>query len=235
MNVPLYPRHRQYGTKVTTPSEPPGCHHSWPVNRAHLHPGKVGTLFTISSDFIGSFKTGDNINFNLRTLRLLYSYYGAEDSDGRRHLRKPITIVLVSITEAMLADFYMRVQNFTTEGVTNLDSAVVDDIRAKKLDKLEHFIASVRKHRIFGDHDTLYEQLDELRNLRNKVHIQGRSGQLEADEHKAFSPSRMKRAEETLEYIGKYLSINHARRRSGYVDHFICPWEPHWDAADEWR
>lgn len=187
-------------------------------------------MFTIQSNFINDFKTGDNINYNLRLLKLLYEHYAASGEPERSLLRKPITVTLVSITEAMLHDFLQRVQLNTREGI-DLDPDVIKDIRYKHLKKLDHFIACVKKHRLFGDDETLYEQLDELRRLRNRVHIQSRDGRLEKNESQAFSVARKRRAENALEYVCRSLAMNFSRPvwAHGYVQDFEFPWEARYE------
>lgn len=186
-------------------------------------------MFTIRSNFIGDFKTGDNINYNLGILRVLYRHYGEAFPDEQNYLRKPITVLLVSIIEAMLADFYARVKSFTLEGVAGVEGAVIEDIRGKKLDTFGHFSANARKHKIFGDDVSVYEKLEALRKLRNRIHVQEHGGLFERDEAKAFSPSRMRHAESMLEYIGKHLSEKHARSKAkhDWVKDFECPWAEH--------
>lgn len=59
-------------------------------------------MFTVNSGFIGEFKTGDNINYNLDCLKALYAAQNAASPSEARLLCKPITIILVSIIEALL-------------------------------------------------------------------------------------------------------------------------------------
>ena len=54
---------------------------------------KDTSMFTVSSGFIAIFKTGDNINYNLRILRLLYNRYANASNEDRRLLCKPITVI----------------------------------------------------------------------------------------------------------------------------------------------
>ncbi len=68
-------------------------------------------MFTVSSHFIGSFKLGDNINHNLRIITLLYRYFEAGEETERELLCKPIILILVSITEAILHDFHFRIRH----------------------------------------------------------------------------------------------------------------------------
>ena len=185
-------------------------------------------MFTVPSNFIGVFKTGDNINHNLRILKLLYAYFDEANDTEKELLRKPITVTLVSITEAMLHDFHTRVQRFTTEGVSNLADSVRQYIRGNRLEAFERYIASARKHDLFKAEPLLYDHLDELRRLRNRVHIQNSKRDYEPDESVAFSDERKIRAEKVLEYVCKFLSRNHARpRHFAYVADFQFPWQPH--------
>ncbi len=78
------------------------------------------TVFEISSNFIGTFKIGDNINHNLAILELLYRSYEAAAADDRRRLCKPITITLISIIEACLCDFHKRARTNTQERIAGL-------------------------------------------------------------------------------------------------------------------
>jgi hypothetical protein len=104
---------------------------------------------------------------------LLYDYYNREDWAGKRRLCKPIIILLVSIIEAVLHDFHGRIRKFTYEGVVNLPSEIILYVRSKMMDDLEKYIASARKHDLFGAQDAaFYNLLDELRRLRNRIHIQ---------------------------------------------------------------
>jgi hypothetical protein len=167
-------------------------------------------MFTVSSSFIGNFKLGDNINHNFKILSLLYGQFDRADEHNRRLLCKPITILLVSIVEALLDDFHFRIQKHTFEGVANLADSVIEYVRGKQFsDELEKYIASARKHDFFGVGKTnFYEALDELRRLRNRIHIQNRKGHLEPDDFNAFTESRKTKAEKVLEITIKTMAQN---------------------------
>ena len=72
-------------------------------------------MFTVSSNFIGNFKLGDNINHNLEILQLLYRQFDQSKFRNKRLLCKPIIIIVVSIIEAVLHDFHFRIQRHTFE------------------------------------------------------------------------------------------------------------------------
>ncbi len=185
-------------------------------------------MFSVPGNFIGDFKTGDNIKYNLQVLEFLYGHYENAGWSERR-LRKPITITLVSIIEAILHELHFRATHYTREGVANLASDVVSYMQGKTIDNLSKYIASAKLHNLFQTTDgRFYENLDELRKLRNKIHIQNWD-ELERDEHSAFTDSRKLLAEKALEFICKFLSHHHPRSPSlaENVGSFEFPWPEH--------
>ena len=74
-------------------------------------------MFRIRSNFIGNFKTGDNVNYGLRVLSLLYKHFSSSTEYEQMLLCKPIILLLVSIIEAVLHDFHVRMRDYTIEGV----------------------------------------------------------------------------------------------------------------------
>jgi hypothetical protein len=188
-------------------------------------------MFTVSSGFIGNFKLGDNINHNLSVLALLYRYYGKEDQNGKGLLRKPIIITLVSIIEAVLHDFHGRIRIFTYEGVVNLPSDIANYVRSKTMkDELGKYIASAKKHNLFAAQNVgFYDLLDELRRLRNRVHIQNTKDDFEPDDWNAFTEVRKEKAEKSLEKTLKIMAAKYPRPKHarGYVTDFELPWPAH--------
>ena len=195
-----------------------------------LSPKGEGPSFVVSSGFIAIFKTGDNINHNLLVLKVLYEKYELATSAEKRLLCKPITILLISIIEAALHDFHVRCSKFTWERVTNLADGVASYIQGKKLSKLSQYIQSAKKHDLFSNVDgALYEDLELLSKLRNRVHIQNENKDLEPDEFNAFTLERKKMSEVTLERVIKVLALKYPRpdHIAGYVKDFQLPWEEH--------
>lgn len=183
--------------------------------------------FTVSSGFIGSFKLGDNLNHTLDVLTLLYQTQRADTSSL---LCKPITILLASVCEAILCDFHDRMKRFTREGVGNVAESVLDYVRGTHIDEFSKYIASAKKHNLLKDAGPrIYDSLEDLRKLRNRVHIQNKKGHFEPDDGHAFTMSRQIEAEKTLERVLKLMAERHARPASaqGYVADFQLPWSEH--------
>ncbi|MDG9672103.1 hypothetical protein ONV78_30500 [Hahella sp. CR1] len=125
-------------------------------------------MFTVDGNFIGEFKTGDNINYNLDCLRVMYKAQGIVSKDDGILLCKPIIVTETSIIEALLYDMFFRINKFTREGLGNVAEAVLKKIRSKNVDQLETLIAVSKKHELLGPKTTgIYENLDNLRRIRN--------------------------------------------------------------------
>lgn len=115
---------------------------------------------------MGNFKIGDNINYNLKILTLLYGYFNKTKTtdEQKKLLCKPITI---------LYDFYSKISTLTKEGVKNIKNNTLISIRGKRIDQLEKYIANTKKHNFFdSNNNEIYKNLDLLRRTRNRIHIQ---------------------------------------------------------------
>lgn len=187
-------------------------------------------MFTVSAGFIGNFKLGDNINHNLKILAYLYQRQADPHDTDAWLLRKPVTIVLGSICEAILHDLHLRMRTHTIEGVQGIANSVLNYVRGKKIDKFERYISSAKKHSLLGPPtEAIYDDLEQLRKLRNRVHIQNEKFDFEPDDSHAFSKDRQIAGEKTLEKLIKTISTNHPRPAgvNGYVQDFQLPWGEH--------
>ncbi|MGH0328686.1 hypothetical protein [Sinorhizobium meliloti] len=193
-------------------------------------------MFTINSGFMGGFKLGDNINFNLSAVRALYiARENTQSGLHRRALCKPICVQIISVIEALLYDMHFKARRNTREGVGNIVDSVLEYIRTKRLDKMDHLLKSAKKHLLLGDDEAFYEELDYLRLVRNRVHIQNDPPKLDEDEHRVFTDETVERAEKALERTLRYMSIHHQRpeHARGHVKDFCLPWEPHYLDEDD--
>jgi hypothetical protein len=186
--------------------------------------------FSVKSNFFCIFKTGDNINYNLEILSYLYQVYENSYFNNKKLLIKPIVIILGSICEAILYDFYMRIRLNTSEGVIGVSDVVATDIRSKKIDEFGKYIACAKKNDFFDLRDTkFYERLDELRIVRNRVHIQNSKHYKPIDESEVFNEESKKWAEICTEIVVKTMSKKYWRPEyvSGFVADLKFPWSEH--------
>ncbi|WP_037470164.1 hypothetical protein [Sinorhizobium fredii] len=191
-------------------------------------------MVEINSSFIGKFKLGDNINFNIDALNALYVARDlSTNGTHKRALCKPICVTITSIIEALLYDLLYRAKWFTKEGVTNMVERVLTKLRSGGHSKLKDYIDAARKHDLLkcNPDPSFYQTLDDLRLVRNRLHIQNDPPTLEADEYLVFTPARVIEAERALEGVMRRMEKLYARpAHAGHVRNFVLPWAPHLDA-----
>jgi len=177
---------------------------------------------------MGSFKLGDNIVHNLKILRELYTLQETGTQNQKKLMRKPIIVLIASISEALLFDLYLRIEHYTSEGVPNIPREVLEEIRTKTLDQFAKYINNARSKSLLGPDAETYDNLHELRKLRNRMHIQNTKNHFEPDDRVAFSCTRQTVAEKTLEHLMRLMERDHTRVGvGGFVSDFILPWDSH--------
>ena len=188
----------------------------------------------IQNTFIGKFKIGDNIHYNLKILKALYSSRIALLEDQKHYLEKPITVILVSICEALIYDFIDRSKYFVREGVNGLTDVSLQRLRNSNTWSFEKKIKLFKELNLLKTTDiTTYTYLENLANLRNRIHIQNEHGNFEADELDAFTVARRVEAEKMVELLMKKLSVHYPRPAyiitSKHVEDFELPWSCHFN------
>jgi hypothetical protein len=175
--------------------------------------------------FIWTYKIGDNISYNLDILFQLINDHNNAAAD--RNYGKPISILGVSIIEAVLVDLLERLDRATNHFPAHLN-AQRHDIKAElqgqqkefittyqgksyKGKRLKNFgyvelIAFCEKFHLLGADANLYTQLQDLGRFRNRVHIRNYFGNFERNESRTFSE---KRTQNTLEYMQVVVAYLH--------------------------
>jgi len=176
--------------------------------------------------FFWDFKRMDNANYNFGIIEILYKAKNQNGKDFR--FNKPITLAIVSIIECILYDFVRRVNEHRNEIVPNLDDIIVSDTREKTLDQLEPLVAHIKKNnllRISGN-DSVYDDLDHLRRVRNRIHIQNTQQQLDRDEYNVFTNDNLILSEKCLERICEVLCHVYPRPNRYFcsMSDFPRPW-----------
>ena len=188
---------------------------------------------SIDSHFIGNFKDGDNICYNLNVLRALYEAKDCEAIRSPSYLNKPQIILIVSVIEAALDDLIYKIRKYTNEGVPNIPDEVNVKVRrnVKSYRKFENYISLAAKYDFFDVEGTnFYTRLDELRKIRNRIHIQNSKQYQPLSEMGVFTQANLTLAEKICEYTLKKMSSKFPRNYTArnYVEDFELPWEPHY-------
>lgn len=191
-------------------------------------------MWKITASFLASFKIGDNIHYNLEVLKTLYKGYNTLSKDRVIYLEKPITLILVAICEAIIYDFIKRSQWYTVEGVDGLTEHQLNTLRSSKAWSMDKKIKLFKQINLLGtSDDSLYELLDSLSKLRNRIHIQNEMQNFEVDEINAFTKARRVQAEKMVELLVKTISTLYPRpshiKNSKYLEDFEFPWKEHFN------
>lgn len=141
-------------------------------------------LETITCNFIGDFKVGDNM---LQTANALCRL---KDTNDRGIFNKLLVVQAGSIVEAALDQIIYRAQNHTREGVPNIPDEDLKKIRDTKIERFNNVIQAMKTYELLdglGAH--ICDELHKLRKYRNRVHIQfdDEPDGAPRDDDKAFS------------------------------------------------
>ncbi|MSR75985.1 MAG: hypothetical protein EXS68_00120 [Candidatus Ryanbacteria bacterium] len=183
--------------------------------------------FKVKVTFIDVFKIGDNINYNLQILKVLYSGY--KDLPDGHKLIKPIVIINTSIVEALFFDFVVNrlKRPYRTEV---LFSEIFAALKDKNLHRFENYISQVEKRDLFELGNTnFYEILRILSKKRNRIHIQNEKWEEPRDESDVFDKESKIMSEKILEKTVYILVSKFSRREEyhRYVNDFEFPWDRH--------
>jgi hypothetical protein len=159
-----------------------------------------------TDQFFWNFKRMDNVNYNFEILTLLYTAKTQNNSD--RHFNKPIILTIMAIIECMLYDFDQRIRGFSTDAFPNITSSIVTYFRAmKETDELKVLLPRIKSQNLLRikTGDTLYDDLEHLRQVRNRIHIQNKYAVLQRDEVNVFTNAEVNLAETCLEKVCEVL------------------------------
>jgi hypothetical protein len=168
----------------------------------------AAAIKTITCNFIGDFKVGDNILANATALCRLSS------QNDKGIFNKLMVVQAGSIVEAALDQIIYRAQNYTKEGVPNIPDETLKKIRTTKIERFNNIIQAMKKHKLLdGLGENIYKQLDRLREFRNRIHIQfdDEPEGVDRDDSKAFTDATVAESLTVCISILEYLSKTYTR------------------------
>jgi len=189
--------------------------------------------FSVPATFFSDFQIYKNVKYNLNVLDELYVAYNQENYFRKLFLLKPIIVIEVSVIEALLYDFLLRVRRNTREGVDGLDEDIMQRIRTSdyNLNQFGALIAIAEENDLFNEPDSkFYSRLVELSHLRNRLHIQNIWRNEPLAEREAFTERRKISAERCLEKVAVTLSQKYPRPkhvRAYLTTNLSFPWDRH--------
>lgn len=155
------------------------------------------------SDFTGQFfwdfKRMDNVNYNFEVIEILYQAKKANNNDLK--FNKPIIVLMMGIIECTLYDFLIRINQYRTDPFPNMPQAVVAYLRkTRETDELKYMLPKIKSQNLLQalPTETLYDDLERLRKVRNRVHIQNRYNMQPLDEGRVFTNAELQCAQDCL-------------------------------------
>jgi hypothetical protein len=189
--------------------------------------------FEVNSSFIGEFKSGDNIVYNLAIPQTLYDALKSTPPDHRVLMAKPIVVQIACITEAVLVDLALRILQHTRGGVPSIPPSKLAKVRKKVEKSKEHLgfrrvISIFAESNVFDADPSFYSRLVELSTLRNRVHISNRKRLEPADEGDLFLEGAKLDAEKLCEELVRKCASSFARGpHIKYVKPLRFQWTSH--------
>lgn len=179
--------------------------------------------------FIWNYKISDNILYNLEVLFSLIDGH----NNLKNNFQKPISIVAVSIVEAIMVDLLYRLYHGTNHFPVSLkhrEAEIKRKINEKTKDKkivstdgkeyycsiLKNFnfapmITLYRDLNLLGNQATIYDTLLKLSYFRNRVHINNYYDNFEKDEKETFSEKRTQTILDIMIWFFTYFKKNYSR------------------------
>lgn len=181
---------------------------------------------------IWNYKVGDNIAFNFKQLFFLYNQRDKEALLHKKMLyNKYIAVTVVSIIEAVLYDFIVRLSEATTHFPACISSEKRSQIK-KEIDESKQVFSSrergeykrvknysnkelrnlLLKYELLGQKTSpIYNDFEEAVFLRNRIHIFNWFGNFEPDEENVFTNQRVENVEHLAVTIITYLASTYSR------------------------
>jgi len=184
----------------------------------------------ITGTFIWTFKKGDNIIYNYDIVWSIYQAITREPLSYRmRYYWKPIMVHLAAIIECIFEDFSNRIQQRVSDPLPNISPEVIADFKLKNRDKFETYITAMQKHNLLHAGARTYAELQLLRKVRNRMHIQNAHYQPPLDESALFNQTALVNAEICFEIvILRMMELYPRSTTSGETfSNFPVPWQKH--------
>lgn len=181
------------------------------------------------TSFIWEFKIGDNILYNLD---VVYNLIEDHNNAQKCNYAKPVSILCVSIMEAVLVDFLERL-NMATSQFPNKLASKRSEIKNKlngekkifqqvyqgeayQYRRLRNFgyqdlVKFCEEFSLLGPSSKVYRNLERMGRFRNRVHINNYFGNFERDESRAFSETRTQEIIYYMIKMLKYLEKHYSR------------------------
>jgi hypothetical protein len=177
--------------------------------------------------FFWDFKRMDNVNYNFQILEMLSRL--KKEKNNSPLFNKSIVLQLISIIECILYDLIRRIAEHSHERIPFLDPEAITHTKSKTLDEFNAIISHIKKHNYLDvpKDGKLYVELESLRILRNRIHIQNHPKKLDKDECNIWTEANIVLAGRVLRDVVDVLISKYPRpgRTLVSISGFPNPWK----------
>lgn len=173
------------------------------------------------SSFIWEFKIEDNILYNLD---LIFDLIEKHNNSSKKYC-KPISILAVSVIEALMVDLVWRLNSSTNHfpdkrfvlmNKQKIKQSLKKQINKKSGKRLRNFgfldlIDFFDDFKLLGNKKDNYDFLRSVSKFRNRLHIKNYYNNFEKDESKVFTEPRTQRILDSIVKIVDYFETNYSR------------------------
>lgn len=162
--------------------------------------------------FIWNFSVYDNILYNLAIIDELK--IAKSCSKNPILYNKALAILYVSLIEAIIHDFAIRLANSTEHFPVSISSVVRIEIKKNvknKEYKYSELVKILETYKLLGENSKLYEYLNRFGYLRNRIHLMNWRKNFESYEFDVFTDERISLAETMFIIIVEYIAKHYPR------------------------
>lgn len=135
---------------------------------------------------------------------------------------------MTGIIECTLYDFLKKIDEHVFEKVPNLEMDVIYCIKKMDLpNKLTNFSDICRKYYLLGQDKKIYEDIQDIANIRNRIHIQNQKKLKPLDENKRWTKDQIQRCGKLLRDIFILMCLSYLREKRVIppLSDFPIPWD----------
>lgn len=159
-----------------------------------------------TGQFFWDFKCMDNVNYNFEIVQILYK--AKRQNANSKLFNKPIILIVMAMIECILYDFMTRIRGFRWDSFPNITLAMVHSIRSLgETDEMKKLIDRCRIANLLQvpRGGSLYDDLEKLNKVRNRIHIQNKYNYSYRDEGLVFTDRTLKLAEKSFKNVCEIL------------------------------
>ncbi len=175
-------------------------HRRYEANLSPLRVSNNPAFPEYSKVIFWDYKRRDNTDYNFQILETMIS--ALKSSPQPKYFYKPIFLIMVSIIECTLYDFFLKIQEHKYEKIPNLSEEEKEGIQNTNIpNQLGSFNDICKKYQFLGRETEIYEKIKIISNTRNRIHIQNIKFHKPSDESHLWNKDILKKCGNILKEV----------------------------------